>query len=244
MVDVLNLFGVFARATRDLGRRGILWQALWPPLLAFALWSGVAVWAWQPASAWIVAELPDWSWLAWAGAWIAHIALFLVFAPLIYGTTLLLLATFALPRMMLIVAAHDYADVVRQGPGGSGAVWASLGNTLAAGLVFVLGWLLTLPLLLIPGALLVLPLAWTAWLNQRSFRFDALVEHATPAERRRIVAEHRGELTMAGIATAAAMHVPFVNLLVPAWTGLVFVHLCLGRLRDLRRTEGMWAERV
>lgn len=232
-----GLLAACGRATRDLGRGDILWQALWPPLAAFALWSGVAVWAWQPASAWIVASLPDWSWLAWLGGWLAHIALFLVFAPLVYGTTLVLLATFALPRMMAIVAARDYPDLSRHG---GNVFWGSLGNTLAAGLIYVAGWLAMLPLLLIPGALLVLPLAWTAWLNQRTFRYDALAEHATDEERRRIVSRHGGELRLAGLVTALALHVPVVNLIVPAWTALAFVHLCLARLRGLRREEGVW----
>jgi uncharacterized protein involved in cysteine biosynthesis len=237
MAELANVFSAFTRATRDLGRGDILWQALWPPLLSFVLWAGVAVWAWQPASAWIVANLPDWQWLDWLGAWLAHIVLLFVFAPLVYGTTLLLLATFALPRMMAIVAARDYPQLVRHG---QGAFWGSVGNTLAAGAVFVLGWLVTLPLLLIPGALLVLPLALTAWLNQRTFRYDALAEHATREERRRIVAENHGDMVLAGLATAAAMHVPLLNLLVPAWTALVFVHLCLGRLAALRSEEGVW----
>jgi uncharacterized protein involved in cysteine biosynthesis len=240
MADAVRVLGAFARATRDLGRSDILWQALWPPLASFALWSGVAVWVWQPASAWIVANLPDWSWLAWAGAWIAHIALFLVFAPLIYLTTLALLAAFALPRMMAIVAARDYPQLSRHG---SDAVWGSLWNTLAAGMAFALGWIVTLPLLLIPGALLVLPLAWTAWLNQRTFRYDALAEHATDEERRRVVQQHGGELRLAGLLTALALHVPLLNLIVPAWTALGFVHLCLGRLGELRREEGIWLER-
>ena len=237
MVDMPALFGAFIRAGRDLMRGDILWQALWPPLLAFALWAGVAAWAWQPASAWILAHLPDWQWLDWFGAWLAHIVLLLAFAPLVYGTTLVLLATFALPRMMAIVAARDYPQLVRHG---EGAFWGSIGNTLAAGAVFTLVWLLTLPLLLIPGALLVLPLTLTAWLNQRTFRYDALAEHATPEERRRIVVERGGDFTVAGLVTAGAMHVPLLNLLVPAWTGLVFVHLCLARLAALRRTEGVW----
>lgn len=237
MVDVVRVVAACGRAGRDLARGDILWQALWPPLLAFALWSGVAVWTWQPASAWIVANLPDWSWLAWMGAWLAHIALFFVFAPLVYGTTLLLLATFALPRMMTIVAARDYPQLSRHGVN---AVWGSLWNTLAVSAVFVLGWIATLPLLLVPGALLVLPLAWTAWLNQRTFRYDALAEHATGEERRRIVEQHGGELRLAGLVTALALHVPLVNFIVPAWTALVFVHLCLGRLAALRREEGVW----
>lgn len=239
MVDVGNIVAALGRAGRDLGRGDILWQALWPPLLAFALWSGVAVWAWQPASAWIVANLPDWWWLDWLGAWLAHIALFLVVAPLVYGTTLLLLATFALPRMMTIVAARDYPQLTRHG---GNAFWGSVWNTLAVGVVFVLGWIATLPLLLIPGALLVLPLAWTAWLNQRTFRFDALAEHATAEERRRVVAAHGGELRLAGLVTALALHVPLVNFIVPAWTALVFVHLCLGRLAALRQAEGVWVK--
>jgi uncharacterized protein involved in cysteine biosynthesis len=237
MVDAEGVFPAFVRAARDLGRRDILWQALWPPLLSFALWTAVAFWVWQPASAWIVANLPDWRWLDWLGAWLAHIALFLAFAPLIYGTTLVLLATFALPQMMLVVAARDYPQLARHG---QGAFWGSVGNSLAAGAIFVFGWLVALPLLLIPGALLVLPLLLTAWLNQRTFRYDALAEHATPEERRRVVAAHRGELTLAGLVTAAAMHVPLLNLLVPAWTALVFVHLCLGRLAAQRRQEGVW----
>jgi len=236
VVDFARVFNALGRAGKDLGRGDILWQATWPPLLAVALWSGVAFWAWQPASAWIVASLPDWSWLDWLGGWLAHIALFLVFAPLIYGTTLLLLATFALPRMMLIVAARDYPQLSRQG---SNPFWGSIGNTLVVGVVFVVGWIATLPLLLIPGALLVLPLLWTAWLNQRTFRFDALAEHASDDERRRIVDRHVGEFRLTGLVTAAALHVPLLNFIVPAWTALAFVHLCLGRLADLRREEGI-----
>lgn len=237
MADARSVLPAFARAARDLFRGDILWQALWPPLASFALWAGVAIWAWQPAGEWIVANLPDWRWLDWLGAWLAHIALFLVFAPLIYGTTLLLLAAFALPRMMLIVAARDYPQLARHG---TNVFWGSVGNSLAAGAIFILGWLVALPLLLIPGALLVLPLALTAWLNQRTFRYDALAEHASAEERRRIVAESRGEMTLAGLVTAAALHVPLLNLLVPAWTALVFVHFCLARLAALRREEGIW----
>jgi uncharacterized protein involved in cysteine biosynthesis len=237
MANFMLVFSASMRAARDFGRSDILWQALWPPLLAFALWGAVAVWAWQPASTWIFSKLPEWRWLDWMGGWLAHIVLLFAFAPLVYGTTLLLIASFSLPRMMAIVAARDYPQLVRHG---NGAFWGSIGNTLLAGLVFALVWLLTLPLLLVPGMLLVLPLGLTAWLNQRTFRYDALAEHANPEERRRIVAAHRGELTSAGLITAVAMHVPVLNLLVPAWTALVFVHLCLAWLAALRNEEGVW----
>ena len=86
-------------------------------------------------------------------------------------------------------------------------------------------------------ALLVLPLLWSAWLNQRAFRFDALAEHATPGEMQLMVREDGRNFYMAGLATAAAAYVPLLNLLAPAFAALVFVHLGLAALRR-RRQEG------
>lgn len=237
-LGVETLLQTVLRTARDLMRADMLWHALWPPLAAFLIWSAVAWFVWQPTATWIVAELPDWSWLAWLGPWLAHIAVFFVFAPLVYFTALLLVAVFALPRMMVIVAARDYPDVSRQGSV-SAALWGSVANTLAAGTVFVAGWLLTLPLLLIPGALFVLPLAWSAWLNQRTFRFDALAEHATPTERAAVIRREKGNLYAAGFVSAVVVHVPLLNLLGPAFAALLFVHLCLAALRNLRNEEGI-----
>lgn len=238
MIGVGCLLQTMLRAARDLMRPEILWHALWPPLAAFLLWSMIAWFAWLPLAAWIVAELPDWSWLNWLGPTLAHVAVFFIFAPLVYFTALLLVAMFALPRMMTLIAARDYPDVSRQGSA-SAALWGSLANTLAAGAIFIVGWLATLPLLLIPGALFVLPLFWGAWLNQRAFRFDALAEHAQSQELVDLIRRERGTLYAGGLAGAFVAHVPIVNLLAPAYTAVLFVHLCLGALRDLRNRKGI-----
>lgn len=233
------LLQTVVRTARDLVRPDMLWHALWPPIAAFLIWSTIAWFAWQPVAAWIVQELPDWSWLAWLGPWLAHLAVFAAFfAPLVYLTALLLVAVFALPRMMTIVAARDYPDVTRQGSA-QAALWGSLWNTLAAGGIFVAGWLLTLPLLLIPGALFVLPLLWSGWLNQRTFRFDALAEHALPQERAAVIDREKGNFYAAGAVSALAGHVPVLNLLAPAFAALLFVHLCLAALRELRKEKGI-----
>ncbi len=232
MVEVLR---ACALALRSLGRPAVLWQGLWPPLVALALWSAIAAVLWKPAHGALVDLLPDVPWqgtVGWLTDFVAHIALLLALAPFVYFTAILLVAAFALPRMMTIVAAADYADVEQRG---TGAFWGSVGNTLAAGVIFVIGWLATLPLLFVPGGLFVIPLAWTAWLNQRTFRFDALAVHATPGERRAIVAGYRGRLYLAGLPTALAAHVPLANLLAPAFTALVYVHLCLAALRRQRQ---------
>jgi hypothetical protein len=228
-----------ARALRDLGRRDILWHALWPPLLAVVVWAGVAWFAWMPLAGWMMGMLPDWSWLVWLGPYLVHFVLALAFLPLVYVTTLLLIVMVALPRMMAIIVRHDYPDVARYGSAAT-AFWASLWNTLTAGTIFILGWLVTLPLLLVPGGLLVLPFLWNAWLNQRTFRFDVLAEHATAEERSRLIGQARGRFRLAGFASALATYVPVANLLAPAFGALLFTHLGLSALRQLRKKEGVW----
>jgi uncharacterized protein involved in cysteine biosynthesis len=158
------------------------------------------------------------------------------FAALVYSTAIFLVAVFALPRLINLVAARDYPDLGRHG---ENVFWGSLGNTLGAGAIFVAGCFVMLPLLLIPGALLVLPLLWGSWLNQRTFRFDALAEHATRTEMQRLASENRGRFYFAGVGTAAVAHVPLVNLLAPALTALVFVHLGLATLRRQRQKKGI-----
>ena len=235
---MIEVFGAFTKSLRDLTRADILWQALWPPLVALVLWASVAVAVWAHGVALMARIVPGLPWSGWE--WVAHwAAIFLLlaaFAALTYFTAIVLVAVFALPRLVSLVAARDYPDLGRHG---ENVFWSSLGNTLGAGAIFVLGCLAMLPLLLIPGALLVLPLLWGSWFNQRTFRFDALAEHATPAELQQLVRDNRSRFYFAGLGTAAAAHVPRVNLLAPALAALVFVHLGLAALRRQRQEGGV-----
>lgn len=240
---MMEVFAAFTKSLRDLTRADVLWQALWPPLVALIVWVLVAVAVWAHGMAFMasivsmVPQLPwsGWEWVAhWVAHWAAVFLLLAAFASLVYLTAIFLVAVFALPRLVNLVATRDYPELGRHG---ENVFWGSLANTLTAGAIFVAGCFVMLPLLLIPGALLVLPLLWGSWLNQRTFRFDALAEHATPAELQVLIRENRSRFYFAGLGTAAAAHVPLVNLLVPAFTALVFVHLGLTALRR-RREEG------
>lgn len=236
-----EVFAAFTRSLRDLTRGDVLWQAIWPPLVAMVLWIAVAVAVWGHGvtlMAGIVSMVPPlpWTGFEWVAHWAAVFLLLAAFTSLVYITAILLVAVFALPRLIRLVAEHDYPELVRHG---ENVFWGSLGNTLGAGAIFVVGCLVMLPLLLIPGALLVLPLLWGTWLNQRTFRFDALAEHATRSEMQSLIRGNRSRFYFAGLGTAAAAHVPLANLLAPAFTALVFVHLGLAALRRLRQEEGV-----
>lgn len=238
MIAAVGVVAAFGRAARDLTRGDVLWHALWPPAVAALLWglAGFALWAdGIAAMSRIVPDLP-WSGWEWVTRWAAMFLLLAAFATLTYLTALLLVAIVALPLLVRLVAMRDYPDLVRHG---EDAFTGSLRNTLVAGAIFLVGGLLSLPLLLVPGVVLVLPLAWTAWLNQRTFRFDALAEHATRSELARLVAARRGQFMAAGLGTALVAHVPLVQLLAPAFTALVFVHLGLSALRRQRQESGV-----
>lgn len=235
---MIELFTALHKAGRDLLRGDILWHVLWPPLAATLLWTlvGFAVWAHGLALMdQVVPQLP-WAGWEWLAHWAAVFLLLATFATLIYLTAMLLVAVVVLPVLIDKVAMRDYPELVRHG---ENPFWRSLGNTLTAGILFLVGGLLSLPLLLLPGVVLVLPLAWTAWLNQRTFRVDALAEHATAAELEQLVAEQGGSFYGAGLTGAVLAHIPLLQLIAPAYTALVFVHLGLAALRRLRQRQGI-----
>ena len=49
----------------------------------------------------------------------------------------------------------------------------------------------------------------------------------------------RGNLFGAGLASALVGYVPVLHLLAPGFAALLFVHLCLAALRELRYKEGI-----
>jgi len=231
---MLEVFAALSKALRDLTRPAVLWHALWPPLAALLLWTAIGFAAWAHGVALMERIVPGLPWAGWewVAQWAAVFLLLAAFAALTYITAILLVAVFALPLLINLVAAHDYPDLGRHG---ENVFWGSLGNTLGAGAIFLIGSLAMLPLLLLPGALLVLPLLWSAWLNQRAFRFDALAEHATADE---LAALRRsGGWPLFGLAAVLGIlhFVPLLNFFAPVYMGLAFTHYGLDRLARMRK---------
>ena len=162
--------------------------------------------------------------LAWVGGWLA------VFA-LAYMTSMLLAAIFVVPLLAQEIGDREYPDVTRKG---DDSVVASTANSLIAATGFIIGWIGTLPLWLIPGMGLVLPIYWLAWLNRRTFAYDALAAHATSAEWKMLFARHRGPMLLLGIVMGVLGHIPILGLLVPAFAALAYVHYGLEALRRER----------
>ncbi len=243
MKDILI---AFVRATRSLFRRDIFWHLLWPGVVSMLVWSVVAVLAWVPVTDWIFAWVGGWSFV---GSWISasdataaitlvliKLAVALAFVPLIYVTAALVVATIALPLMLERVSRRNYADVEqRRGGSNMGSAW----NSIAAGILFLLALIVSLPFWLIPGVGLLASVLLTGWLNQRAFGYDALMLHADAEELNRLRRDWRPQMLLLGGGSALLAYVPVINLVAPAYAGLAFVHYLLERLRQDRHVRGV-----
>jgi len=239
MGDILM---AFRRALGSLAGPGMLWHLVWPTLSALLLWGVLGIAFWTAAASWLAGSLGTLAWLEgsdWAQPasaamlFAVHVLMALILVPLVYATAVVLAAGIAVPLMLERLGETEYADLDRRH---GGSIAGSVGNAAGAFGLWLAGSLLTLPLWLVPGLGVVVSLILSAWLNQRAFRYDAMMEHADAGEMRAFFARERGRLYLVGLAAAALAYVPVINLVAPAYAGLVFVHFSLG---ELRRSRGV-----
>lgn len=231
----------YIRALRSLAQPKIFWHLLWPTILAIAIWVGVATFFWAQAVAGMtfVVQSAPWlhDWLMesasanFAIAFLVQIFLIVLIVPLVFVTSAILVAAFALPLMLDQVAQRDYADLQEKR---GGSLWGSIANAIWSLIPFLLVLVFSLPLWLVPGVGVFLSIALSAWLNQRCYRYDALMNHADLKEMRQMWRDKRIGMYVLGLGSGALAYVPFINLFVPAFTGLAFVHYLLQALRQKR----------
>ena len=223
------------RSSASLRRARVWLYMLIPALLTLAIMVGLAVFLLERLVAGML-EQPPMSWvMAWGAFWLAHLLAalggWLVILSASYLIAMVLTAVLVLPLILDHLATVDYPEVARRG---ADSLLAATWNSVWAALLFIIGWLVTLPLWLIPGLGLILPLFWMAWLNRRTFAFDVLAAHATPEEWRLLRRQHALPLLLLGLVMAVLTHVPVVGLLAPSLAALAYVHFCLEALRQLR----------
>lgn len=176
--------------------------------------------------------------------------------PVLLITSLLLVMAFMMPALVGLVARRRFPDLeARRG----GRWWQSLALSLGSTLLALAVLVLSLPLWLLPPlALLLPPLIW-GWLTARLLAWDALADHATAEESRRLRRRHRGPLLAMGVLTGylggapslvwvgGVVALPMMPLLVPvfawvytmvfAFAALWFAHYTLAALAAQRAMD-------
>jgi hypothetical protein len=218
----------------------MLWLMVWPVLVALAVWATLAALYWGQAVNWVDLELHQWAAYRWTlsvwplsilATWLGWLLLLFLFVPVVLITAVLIISVVAMPAMVIYVGERDYPRLARRR---GGTLAASVWNALAAILLLMVLFAMTLPLWLLPLLWPILPIVLFGYFNQRVYRYDALAEHATAAEIAELIARNRGELFLLGVALALIGHVPLIGLAMPVYGGLVFMHYCLARLDEVR----------
>lgn len=217
-------------------RTGKVWlYVLTPALLSLLLAIGLAVWALGWAVEQMMAFPPMTLLVSWGLVWLAHILAYLggwmaIFA-LAYLMASLLAAIVIMPLMLRHLSQGEYSDVAAMG---KDSFVAAAVNSIGASLIFIVAWVVTIPLWLIPGFSLLVPLLLMGWLNRRTFAYDALSMHATESEWASLRVAQKTPLFMLGLTMALLAHIPLVGLLAPTLAALSFVHFGLEALRRSR----------
>ena len=169
--------------------------------------------------------------LAPVALWLAVILLALAFLPLAFLFAILIISIFVMPLVLEVVVRKDFPTLEKK-KGGSMA--GSLWNTLVSTAIFAFIFTLTLPLWLIPGCQIIIPVFLTAWLNKRVFVYDVLQDFASKEERKQIEAQERKNLYGMGLILGIFAYVPLAFLLIPAMSALAYSYYCLSELKRLR----------
>jgi hypothetical protein len=227
-----------ARAMRNLAQPRILAVLFVPMLGAIVLWSVLAIFFWD---AWtetfrdLVEGTAVMRWLVARGVtWVLEslsvVAVIALLIPATLITAILITELIAMP-VVVSVASRSYSALEKRS---GGSALGSLANAATGVSIFVLLWLVTLPLWLTGVGAVLLPPLLSAYLNQRLFRYDALAEHASRDEYVEIVKRNKTRLYLLGLILAPLFYIPFVNLAAPVIAGLAFTHYGLAALEALR----------
>lgn len=235
-----QVFLALVKSLHSFARPGLWRYLVVPPLvagfvwvLAAVLWLGALV-DWLSAEtplAWLGASLGNWH-LGWVASLLAFIGAWVILLAGAYLVAVVIAGVWALPAMVTQLAAIEYADVA---PRGRDSLLLSVGLTAKATVLYLLGWLLTLPVWIVPGMAVVHSFFWLAYLNRATFAFDALAVHASADEWQRLKSQHGGGFWTLGLIAAGLGHVPLVGLFAPALAAMSFVHYGFAALRAERR---------
>lgn len=199
---------------------------------------------WTPLKEQIAMWLGQWGFLdAQADLWLVGAGLFALkvfIVPLLTAGALLPLAGIAgllvsavvvMPLALVFVQKKHHPQLKKQG---QNAFVYSVANAVWVGLLFIMGWLFTLPLWLIAPLALILPVFWWTFAFSCLLRVDSLVEHASTAERKVLLQRYRKQYWLLGLIMALLNLLPPAWFILPVFSALVFAHFNLAALDDLR----------
>jgi CysZ protein len=203
--------------------RSVFLKTLGLTLLALvALWIGIGgLFDWL-ALPWIDTLLPGLpSWAGWLGAIVAGFGLALGLALLVAPVTAIVAGLF----LDDVAEAVERTDYPSDPPGRAMPVLRSLVLSIRFFGVVILGNIVALLLLLVPGINIAAFFVVNGYLLGREFFEFAAMRFRPEAEARALRKDHSVTVFLAGLVIAAFLAVPLLNLLTPLFAAAMMVHL-------------------
>ncbi|MGV1751824.1 sulfate transporter family protein [Agrobacterium sp. CG674] len=206
--------------------RSAFWKSLGLTLLVLVgLWfaiRGIFIWLALPWLDQLVPGIPEWAgWMSFILAILAGIGLALALALLISPVTAIIASLF-LDDVAEVIEKKDYpADP----PGTAMPLSEAIPSSLKFFGVVILGNIIALLLLFVPGVNLIAFFLVNGYLLGREFFEFAAMRFRSPADARAFRSKHQTKVFMAGLVIAAFLAIPFLNLLTPLFAASMMVHL-------------------
>lgn len=229
----------FGRALMSQMHFRMLLLTVLPFVLSVAIW-GVLLWlGLQPMIDWLHAwfaanggfavagDVLGWFGLGAIKTVLVPLIAMWVLLPLMILTALVFVGTMAMPIIVRHVGQRHYPGLEeRKGGSLAGSLWVATYSFI----VFVVLWLVTLPLSFFPPlGFIVQPLLW-GWLTYRVMAYDALAEHASKQEYKDIMRIHRWPLLLIGAIAGAMGAAPTLLWLGGALSVILFPLLAAGAI--------------
>lgn len=241
-----RIFQALFRSVLDLFHPRMLLLLFVPPLLSLAVWIGLGYAFWdsflgfsqsftekyffsQQAPTWMtdwVSLSPD----SVATALTVGIA-FLLLVPLVILSSMLITSVVAMPAVLAYMGKY-FPGLEKRG---SGVLIGSVGNLVKASVIYLGLWLVTLPLWVIPGLAVALPLLLNGFLNYRLFAYDSLGDYASPRELKLLLNRRRVDFLLLGVLLSALVLIPPFFLILPVYSSLCFARFSLLELQEFRK---------
>ncbi|MBB3595331.1 CysZ protein [Rhizobium sp. BK529] len=217
----LSLINLFAPETRS-----VFWKVLGLTVLVliglwFALRSIFIAFIF-PFVAGFFPEMPDWAgWLSFAFLIAAGIGLGLGLALLLSPVTAVIAGLF-LDDVAEVIEKRDYPQ---DDPGKAMPLGPAMASSLKFLGVVIVGNIIALLLLFIPGVNLVAFFLVNGYLLGREFFEFAAMRFRSPPEARLFRVKHSPTVFLGGLVIALFLAIPIVNLLTPLFAAGMMVHL-------------------
>lgn len=243
----------FFRACADFFSPKMISMMIILPVLSLLFWGALILWNWSSwtlglgnffGGTWLFRQLSTWmpnTNPGSMGEFTAALFLIFILFPLVYLTTLFLVSFLVVPIVQRHLLGGDFQTLERKK---GGSFFGSISNALRSVGLYLVVYVLTLPLWLVPGIQLLVPIVLTAWLSMRVLTYDLLQDVATDEERDLLQKRHRTSLFLLGCLFGVLVLLPGAAFFQPVLATLAFGHFCYGSLDLLRKNATNSSEKV